>query len=71
MSLFYRSPRAKRSGTTSDSPVDRAVHVPEGFFIQRPIRRSRMRDSSYTTGTYTSRPVYRSGLARQQVFRVI
>jgi hypothetical protein len=30
-----------------------------------------MRDSSYTTGTYASRPVYRNGLARQQVFRVI
>jgi hypothetical protein len=30
-----------------------------------------MRDSSYTTGTYASRPVYRNGLARQQAFRVI
>lgn len=71
MSLFYRSPWAKRSGTTSDSPVNRAVHLPEGFFIHRPHRRSRMRDSSYTTGTYASRPVYRNGLARQQAFRVI
>jgi hypothetical protein len=71
MSLFCRSPRAKRSGTTSDTPVNRAVHLHEGFSVHRPRRRRHPRDSGYTTGTYASRPVYRNGVARQQAFRVI
>jgi hypothetical protein len=70
MSLFCRSPRAKRSGTTSDAPADRAIHLADGLSTH-PRPRRRARNIGYTTGTNASRPVYRNGLARQQAFRVI